>query len=495
MNYSDARGMEPSSYLTLPMCEKRINAETVGEITLPDYQPEIRRVLAVMPTVLPPAKYVGGSGVEISGTVDYSVLYVGADGELYTLPMSSEYHVSLPVEGMSEFDPGAGVTLWADVTAENCSFRVTSPRKMSVRCRLRALLRAFGRILMEEKLEGECRNDLLFRRTETAKTLLLGGGSSEVVTLSCEFSGLGEDARVISADATPILTVGRTAGETAYPSGEVTVKLLVGREGSTPTVVSRSLPLSGEVELELANPEQCRATGTVSDISIEMSEDGRILCEVSVILEVRGMKECEVAYTADLFSGECESECEIVSYRLPVALGCTHGNFSQSERIPTAEISLQEGCSIVDVWGSVLFDLCEKSGQRYLLSGESRYTLLCERDGELFCSEVSVPIRYETEGGEQAPESYSAKGTVLSCRARLDGEMLALDAEIDVVTDLIGFEEVSAVRSVRFTAPCAARQSRMTVYYPADGEDAWSVAKKYHISPEKIQKGKSYFYF
>ena len=132
---------------------------------------------------------------------------------------------------------------------------------------------------------------------------------------------------------------------------------------------------------------------------------------------------------------------------------------------------------------------------KLLGKGKGGYSYLCERDGELFCSEVSVPIRYETEGGEQAPESYSAKGTVLSCRARLDGEMLALDAEIGVVADLIGFEEISAVRSVRFAAPCAARQSRMTVYYPADGEDAWSVAKKYHLSPEKIHKGKSYFYF
>lgn len=496
MNYTDPMGMESSAYVTLPILERRINAEATGEVTLPDYQPEIRRVLSVTPTVLPPAKYVGGSGVELSGTVDYSVLYVGADGELYTLPMSSEYHLTLPVEGISEFDLGAGVTVWADVIPEGVSFRVSSPRKMSVRCRLRTLVRAFGKLLMEERRVGEHSSERLFRRTAAAKNLSVAVGLSDLVSLSCELSGIADGSRVISAEATPTVSEVRVEGEMARLSGEVLLRLLVGGENRSPSVISRTLPLSGEVELECADAaDECRATGTVSEISVEMSEDGRILCDLSVLLEVRGMSNREVIYTADLFSGAQESACEHREYRLPIALGCDRGNFSQSERIALEGLSLPEGCVIHDAWGSVLFDACEAVGQKYVFSGESKYLLLCEKDGEFSMAELSLPIRYETEGGEECPESYSVKGSVISCRARIDGEMLSLDSEIAVIADFIGYEEISAVREIRFGEALSTRGSRMTVYYPAADEDAWAVAKKYHMPPERIAKGSSYYYF
>lgn len=496
MNYTDPMGMESSPWVSVSVCERKMSAEVSGEVTLSDDQVEIRRVLAVNPTVLSPAKYVGGSGIELSGTVDYTVLYLGADGELYSLPMSSEYHLNLPIDTAVAFDPGAGVTVWADVMAESVSFRVASPRKMSVRCRLRTQVRAFGKRLMEEKMIGESCSEQLFRRTATAKNLLVANGLSEVISLSCEFSGIGEDARVISADATPIVSEARIDGETAHLSGEVILRLLVGHEGGRPTVLSRNLPLSGELEMESTDaPDECRATGTVSEISVEMGEDGKILCDVSVLLEVRGMRNQEVVYTADLFSGEQESLCEVREERLPIALRCEHRNFSQSERIPLSELSLPEGCVILDALGSVLFDGCEQIDQKYVLSGESKYLLLCERDGEYSCVDVKLPIRYEAEGGEEVPESFSARGAVISCRARVDGEMLSIDSEIDVVADFIGSEEISAVHTVRFGNECSSRNGRMTVYYPAPTEDAWAVAKKYHLSPEKIAKGTSYYYF
>ena len=67
---------------TMPLCDRTVNTEINGEYTLPDYQPEIRRLLNVGLTVLPPAKYVGAGGVELNGTVEYRVLYVGGDGGL-----------------------------------------------------------------------------------------------------------------------------------------------------------------------------------------------------------------------------------------------------------------------------------------------------------------------------------------------------------------------------------------------------------------------------
>lgn len=504
MNYTDrmgemnGMGSAGSEYVTLPLCERRASLESAGEYTLPDDQPEIRRVLSVTPTVLPPAKYVGGSGVELGGTVDYSVLYVGADGGLYSMPLSSEYHLTLPFEGAPEIDPMGGVTVWSDVAAESVQARLSSPRRISLRCRLRALVRAYGRMLMEERCAAEPpRGARIFRRIEQAENLSVCSGLSDLLSLSCEFSGLSDDVRVVSAEGTPVVSEVRLEGnERVTASGELYLKLLLSRESGALQTISKSLPFSGEVELDGIDASyDFRGTATMSELSVEVDEGGRILCAPSVLIEVRGMKACEKRYTSDLFSSEYESRTETKSYRLPTVLRCERRNFSQSERIPLTSISLSEGATICDAWGSVLFDTCTMLGQNYVLSGQSRYTLLCEKNGEYSTCEVSLPIRYESDGGEGVPESFSAEGRVITCRVRAEGETLCLDAEISVSADFCGVQEIAAVREVRLGEACSSRGSCMTVYYPMSGEGAWEVAKKYRIAPDEISKGASYYYF
>ena len=85
MNSMDEMGMDFPQSVTVLLCDRTVNTEVSGDFTLPDYQPELRRLLAVMPTPLPPAKYVGSTGVELNGTVDYQVLYVGGDGGIYSV--------------------------------------------------------------------------------------------------------------------------------------------------------------------------------------------------------------------------------------------------------------------------------------------------------------------------------------------------------------------------------------------------------------------------
>ena len=68
----------------MPICDRTINTEMSNDYTLPDYQPEIRRILHVNATVTHPTKYVSAAGAEFNGSIDYDLIYVGTDGELYT---------------------------------------------------------------------------------------------------------------------------------------------------------------------------------------------------------------------------------------------------------------------------------------------------------------------------------------------------------------------------------------------------------------------------
>ena len=68
--------------MQIPLCEKTVLTEVSGDFSLPDYQPEIKRLLRIRPCVLPAAPYAGAGNAEFSGTLDYYVLYMGNDGGL-----------------------------------------------------------------------------------------------------------------------------------------------------------------------------------------------------------------------------------------------------------------------------------------------------------------------------------------------------------------------------------------------------------------------------
>ena len=66
--------------------------EVSEEFTLPDYMPEVRRIVSCTAQVLPENKYLESSEVSLSGLAAYTVLYVGEDGELVSAPLNSDLH-------------------------------------------------------------------------------------------------------------------------------------------------------------------------------------------------------------------------------------------------------------------------------------------------------------------------------------------------------------------------------------------------------------------
>ncbi len=489
----DGMGMSSRMYLTVPLCDRTVTSEVSGDYTLPDYQPEIRRMLWVRPTVLPPAKYVGGGQVELNGTVDYELLYVGGDGGLYTVPLSAEYGVSTPLEQLNQVDPSEGVTVFATTVCEGITPRVTAPRKISLRSRMRTHLRAFGKMPMEERIGDGADPASIRRLGGEASCLVAMSGVSNMIPIGEEIAGIGEDVRVISASGTVLLNEIGPADGVVSGRGELFLKLMLCGEDGKEECMLRKIPVEGQVDLDgITSEGQCCMTGCVSELSVSV-EEGRILCEIGVLLTARGMDNRTVRYTEDLYSTEVESECDYADYTLPVLLGCANGNLSQSERIPMQELNLPESAEIVDVQGSILWDGCEQMGDKYVLTGHSRYQLLCRKESEYLVAEITLPLRYETKGRGTPPAGYDAQGEMLFCRAKVDGGMLNLDAEISIASDFLGKEEIRAVSEARFGEALDCRGNRMVVYYPTADDTPWTVAKRYHISPEKLSEGASYY--
>ena len=88
-----------SQAFQMPVCNKSVITEISEDLTLPDYLPEIRRLLRVTPVVSIPSQYVNGSMAEFSGNVNWNILYVCGEGTLSEATFSSPYEVSVDFDG------------------------------------------------------------------------------------------------------------------------------------------------------------------------------------------------------------------------------------------------------------------------------------------------------------------------------------------------------------------------------------------------------------
>jgi hypothetical protein len=105
----------------------RREAECACEYVLPDYMGDIKKMLSGKARVLPGGKFVSDGGVELTGTVEYEIMYADSENKLTAVNTSSDYSVVVPADAESY------VGCAADCRVGNFAIRITGPRKMSLR--------------------------------------------------------------------------------------------------------------------------------------------------------------------------------------------------------------------------------------------------------------------------------------------------------------------------------------------------------------------------
>ena len=144
MNYNMETGAI-ESIISVPICERVINCDVNEDVSVPEGYSEVRKVIALRENIMSPAQFVGARSVDFSGSVDYTLIYVGADGKLYSMPISAEYSFSLPFDTQNVFDAGEGVSVICSLSGENSNVRISTPRRLQLRAGIRASVICFGK--------------------------------------------------------------------------------------------------------------------------------------------------------------------------------------------------------------------------------------------------------------------------------------------------------------------------------------------------------------
>ncbi len=468
--------------------DRTLSTDLSTDFSLPDYQPEVKRLLRVRATVHPADRYIGAGSAEFSGLMDYSILYSGNDGALYCTTQSGEYQFSVPMEMTSEFDLSEGILCDAETVAETVTGRVVAPRKLSLKCRLRARVRMYGNRILEEPIRtADATMQRLCGDTTSARIFL---GTGETMQLGDEIliDAQTPDLRVICAEGQVFVTEATAGSGVVNCRGEVCLKLFIAQEsGGVPTVQLRRIPFAQTVNTDGAEVNcECCAYGVCTNVSVTV-EEGRILCEVSAQLQTRAQRNEAISFLRDVYSTEVLCENRENVYALPRALCCRNGNFSLNGTFSLEEVGIPANRAIVDVRATPVASATESENGRLYLVGRCRFHTILAGEEDMSVQEFEMPFRYEIDGvGDGKVSEYRATVEPISCRARVDGERISVDTELSVCISAMGEERVRMLTEARFGEKVDRSGSVYTICYPSSEDTLWSVAKRYHRSVSLI---------
>lgn len=514
-----------SRRIRLPMLETDLHTELSEDFTLPDYQPEIRRLLRISAVVRPPAKFIGTGDAEFSGNIDLTVIYTGNDGSLASAPLSAEYRFRVPLDAGSDFDLSDAPSVFAFPTVETLNGRVTAPRRLTVKCRLSTKVRCHATCLIGERYNGEIlpENEQC-RLTGECENAVVTGGMEEGLTLTDEIlPDVSTDGlRVISADGRVFVSDAVAGSGEVRCRGDAIITLTVAKEAVEPVgtdsdtfrltadvdteaeapdsgaqakhpapellVLTRKLPFTAEIPTEGADVScSAAAWGTCTDLSVSV-EDGKILVDAGLTLESLCQKRERAEYTKDIYGVGRDSVCTYVERSIPAAVCTGNGNLTVGGSTALSDLGIRPGAKVLEVTGDAKVTGLSAEKGKAVLSGECRFRMLIAgTDGEVSAADAVFPFRYVCDGEravdglDEGSLSGDVMADLMTCRARIDGERLAADGEAAIAFRLSGTRKIRMPETVRFGEKIHSSPSDVRVCFPAPGDTLWDTAKRFAV--------------
>lgn len=476
-----------SERILMPLCGRVINSDVSEDFTLPDYYPEIRRVLYVKESPLPPSGFVGGSKIDVNGVMDYTLVYVSGDGQLCSAPLSAEYSFSVPVEGAGDFELGEGVTLMTHTFCDSSNVRVNGPRKLSVRSHLRSCVNAWGRMICGGGLYGMdagASMETLVCEAENAELLC---ESSDLITLSAQYSLPTAEHRVAMADGRVCVNESRVNGEIADVDGEVVISLTIVGDGKVENAEKR-IPFEAQVELDGytdGDKGLVRVTGNVTDLSLNI-EEGRVDIEADLTLEVCYAHNRTVSYVKDAYSTECDGEAITRSYTLPTVAANECVALPLNVRISAEECGIPKGAEIVDIRGNAITEGIESGDNGSVIKGKCRCHIICLSDGEYLHAEADIPFE-RTVDTEGEPIGFDAVSELEFCSAVWYGDDIDVEAAVNLAYTVISGRETEMLEEMRLFDGDAREKDIWTVVYLTPDDSLWNIAKRYGVRTGEVK--------
>ncbi len=479
--------------------------EISAEYNLPDYLPDINRLLKVSAKITEVSKFLSGDTLEYDGKLKCTLLYATGDGNLRSAEFERDFSGNTGVSGTS-----GDCDIRFDTDIETVSCRLQNPRKLTAKIKLALKSAVYCNLITTPNIVGKLNAEeerALQYRTHAAVGVVLKTAEEIAVPISEDLeldASLPSIDEIISAELTPYITEFRTSdGKTAY-KGEIATVILYRavneeNENESETAMKFSsfaakIPIAGEIPVEnIGEHPVIKANVQIGNLEFRPQQNAfgenrtaELDFDYSVYLEIFRNEETEI--TTDMYSTEYESTCDEESLSYETALCAKSFNFSADG---SAEREDADFDRIVMTTATANIEKTEKQGNKLLFSGTANVSVvLTNGEGIYLSRNFTLPLRAETEAPRTAFAcAMEAEASVLLAMARLDGDHIQTNLEVLVSYTVLEQHTEPRIRQISVYKDRPARSEKspsLTLCYPTSGDTLWDVAKKYNTTVPEL---------
>ncbi len=463
------------------------------DFNLPDYCPEVSRILKCKAVPRVASKSVSGRSATIDGGVTVTVIY--SDDE----NMINSYEYQYPFS--KTFDAGADLdsaSLDVRVKCEYINCRAVTERKIDVHGAVGVYLTACRRKNREIISDIDDENIEIMRAAAPA-TMPIGQSEKYVIIEEeLEIGSSQPDIRcLIRYDANVSVSECKLLAGKAIVKGEMTASLLYRAESGELQTFSSNIPFSQLLEIESAGDDCiCRADASVAYLEIKpktgsTSPTRAFMLDAKICLRADAYCENDVEVISDAYSRKYEAVISSENVCFDKMVFSINDTFNTRKDIdfPSGAIS-----GVYDVWSTANVDSVGFEGDCLTLTGTAVINVLARDESGLpMFYEKPIPFEYRFklpfEGRNlKADPRVSVTGVnyTISGDNRMEiGLQMAVNAAVYECADL---NIVSDIKINENQLLRRARRGAMTVYFADTGESVWDIARRYLADISEIRR-------
>ncbi|MDO4742894.1 MAG: DUF3794 domain-containing protein [bacterium] len=462
------------------------------DFTLPDYCPDISRVLKcrIKPRII--SKAFNSSQITIDGNVSFNLIYADEENKIcnyeWVFPFSKTIDIGKNIEVCSA---------QLNVRTEYMNCRAVTPRKMDIHGALSISVCLTGKKVAEvisdiqrEDINKKCSvvnftNPLNFAEKYIIieeEIALAQAGDSYLNILRYDTIAIANDCKIV--------------GGKAVIKGELIINALYSTESNGGTeCIKNTIPFSQIVDIDGIGDEcDCEVKIDVTYAELKQNSNSgegasSIAVDAKLHMVVSAYCKSEVPVVFDVFSTDYDLDVkreEVVFERL---ISKINERFICNKNVDVREIPIS---SVVDLWCESNLTSVRNTDNQMVINGTVIICVLAY-DMDMMPVYFEKPVDYEyTNILNECPTMLRCDPDVdvISVNYLLnDNHSVDVKVELSIGTVVFDVNKTTVLTDVTVNEDSPKKKNNdiaVYVYYANRGEEVWDIARRYNTSPEAI---------
>lgn len=459
------------------------------DVTLPDYCPDIMRILRC--TITPGIATAGATGdrVTAEGTAVVRVIYVSDSGRISCYEQTVPFSKSINVSGLEE-----NVCVRAVASTQYCNCRAVNQRRADIHGCI-AISFTVTAIKKQEILCGVNGAGVQLRKKSMKISDMIC--RLEKMFVLNEVKELDEDSpavlRILHTRACARVSEVKAITNKILLKGEVWAKITYCTDDGQVCCVEHTMPISQIIEADGIdeNTNNCVHLDVCSFEAVPKADSAGEMKLMDITARVTAFVtaccEKELETVCDAYSTEYEADCE----KQMMSLETLSGTFSDICLCRGTIEAPEAVADITDVWCTGVTEKSFIVSGKVKISGSLSVCVLYQSaDSQPCMAEKSIDYEYErdvsVQGANARCEPWVYPG---ECVASAGGSgKIEIKAEINISAEIYEINEDRIISNISVDES-KTRQSTaaaLTIYYSEQGESVWNIARRYNTTVEAV---------